>query len=383
MIHSSLPLSHPHDATDPDRLNTRTRTGILTPAFSNAVRSIQRLLGVGPIRVSQVPAPDIFDLEQDCDAETDAADTLRSTSSRAWRNGLLSLGRSSYSITERTPTRNQAASESSQSSAPLDPELDDGRGHDSSNVVGDSGSDDQDTAGGNEDEVMLISRNGQDFSMTGSVISEPIGNSSVESDRRSIEVVPPTPTASNKLFRKGSGYHTRSASTPHLHTPFSDMSAIRPFSPSTHDLSDPRRHHLPEDEEASLSSPIPIAARRAALINLQPLREGPHGMHYYTAATPPVGAQRILRGSPSPPRPRRIPAPLAPAADYSPPLSPLLRNYAPSYPGRAHPRSPYIPPGSVPSSPIRDGDPQNLIPSAVRGAGYNPFQHARSTSDLG
>src|SRR6266851_8078078 len=76
---------------------------------------------------------------------------------------------------------------------PLDPELDDGRGHDSSNVFGDSGSDDQDAAGGNEDEVMLISRNGQDFSMTGSVISEPIGKSSVESDRRSIEVVPPTP----------------------------------------------------------------------------------------------------------------------------------------------------------------------------------------------
>jgi hypothetical protein len=204
MIHPSLPLpslSHPHDATDPHRLNTRTRTGILTPAFSNAVRSIQRLLGVGPIRVSQVPAPDIFDLEQDCDAETDAADTLRSTSSRAWRNGLLSLGRSSYSITERIPPRNHAASESSQGSAPLDPELDDGRGHDSSNVVGDSGSDDQDAAGGNEDEVMLISRNGQDFSMTGSVISEPIGKSSVESDRRSIEVVPPTPTASNKVSK--------------------------------------------------------------------------------------------------------------------------------------------------------------------------------------
>lgn len=203
MIRPSLPLSHPHDATDPHRLNSRTRTGILTPAFTNAVRSIQRLLGVGPIRVSQVPAPDIFDLEQDCDTETDAADTLRSTSSRAWRNGLLNLGRSSCSIAERIPPRNHAASESSQGSAAPDPELDDGRGHDPSNVVGDSVFDDQDAAGGNEDEVMLISRNGQDFdfSMTGSVISEPIGKSSMESDRRSIEVVPPTPTAGAKVSK--------------------------------------------------------------------------------------------------------------------------------------------------------------------------------------
>jgi hypothetical protein len=163
------------------------------------------------------------------------------------------------------------------------------------------------------------------------------------------------------------------------------MSAIRPFSPSTHDLSDPRRHHFPE--EAPLASPTPIAARRAALINLQPLREGPHGMHYYTAAMPPVGAgltpPHIPRWSPSPPRVGRIPAPLVPAADYSPPVSPILQNYAPSFPGRAHPRSRYVPPGEVPSSPIHAGDPQNLIPSAVRGAGYNPFQHARSTSDLG
>jgi hypothetical protein len=150
----------------------------------------------------------------------------------------------------------------------------------------------------------------------------------------------------------------------------------RSLSPSTHDLSNTRLPQLP------LASPRPILARRPVPINLQPWREGTPGAHYYTAATPPADAPSVFSFSPSA-RSRRMAAP-ATAADYSPPLSPHphLQDYAPSFPGRSHPGSPYILPGSVPSSPILASHPQNLIPSAVRGAGYNPFQHTRSASEL-
>jgi len=153
----------------------------------------------------------------------------------------------------------------------------------------------------------------------------------------------------------------------------------RSLSPSTHDLSNPRVHPHPQ---LPLASPRPILARRPVHINLQPLREGTPGAHYYTAATPPVEAPSIFSFSPSA-RSRRMAA----AADYSPPLSPPphiqdLQDYTPSLAGRSRPGSPYILPGSVPSSPMFASHPQNLIPSAVRSAGYNPFQHTRSASEL-
>jgi len=87
----------------------------------------------------------------------------------------------------------------------LDTEFDNDRGQDRDavNILGDGGSEDYDTGTGIEGEVMLISRNGEDFSLTGSVISMPVGNGndSVEADRRSIEVVPPTPTAGHKVSK--------------------------------------------------------------------------------------------------------------------------------------------------------------------------------------
>lgn len=162
---------------------------------------------------------------------------------------------------------------------------------------------------------------------------------------------------------------------------------MTPFSPSTHDLSTLRLQPL---AEIPLAAPTPISARRAAPIILQPLRQpmrkGKNGVHYFTAATPPIETS-VLSMSPPSARSRRMAAAAAAAsaaaaADYSPPVSPHLHNYAPSFPGRSHPGSPYVPPGSVPSSPIHASDPQNLIPSSVRGAGYNPFQHTRSTSEL-
>jgi hypothetical protein len=92
----------------------------------------------------------------------------------------------------------------------LDTEFDNGRGQerDAANVLGDGDSEDgHDTGTGIEDEVMLISRNGEDFSLTGSVISVPVG--SVEADRRSIEVVPPTPTAGHKVSKVPTAVTTR------------------------------------------------------------------------------------------------------------------------------------------------------------------------------
>ena len=167
------------------------------------------------------------------------------------------------------------------------------------------------------------------------------------------------------------------------------MPTTPPFSPSTHDLSTLRLQPL---AEIPLAAPTPISARRAAPIILQPLRQplrkGKNGVHYFTAATPPIETSVLSMSSPSA-RSRRMAAAAAAAAaasaaaaDYSPPVSPHLQNYAPSFPGRSHPGSPYVPPGSVPSSPIHASDLQNLIPSSVRGAGYNPFQHTRSTSEL-
>lgn len=197
-------LSPSHDTADPHRLSTRTRMGIFTPAFSNALRSIQKLLGV-PVRVSHVPLSSDFDLEEDGDVETEHSHTLRSTScpSTVRRNGLSTFGRSSSSVTDRAPFRYpHPGSETSQSSALLDAEFDIGRG-DATNVIVDGGSDDHYTGSDGGDEVMLISRNGQDFSMTSSVISVPVGSSfgEAESDHRSIEVVPPTPTARSKVSK--------------------------------------------------------------------------------------------------------------------------------------------------------------------------------------
>jgi len=342
--------------------------GTLAAAFSSAIRSIRRLFGGGPIPVSRVPVPDAFDLE-DSDTETDPFNTLRSTASRTWRS-----------------RQHNPASESSQSSAALDSEPDNGRGYDEdiTNVVENGGVGDRDDRMGSGDEVLLISRDGEDFSLEGSVISVPSNRRPIEADRRSIEVVPPTPTLSSKQPFFQGAYHTRSASTPHLSTLAGDGSPIRPFSPSTNDLSSTRFRRPPG---SPLISPKPILARLAASSKL-PLSHPPDsalGTHHYTAATPPAdssgssfhrspdkGVSLASSSSPTPePRSRRSPT------DCSSPLSPPLQNYAPSLAGRSRPDLPYVPPGSVSTSPFHASDPQNLIPSAVRGAGYNPFQHAQ------
>jgi len=234
---------------------------------------------------------------------------------------------------------------------------------------------------------MLISRDGEDFSLEGSLISMPLGNGPVKvvGDRRSIEVVPPTPILGKQSFRQ-SAYHARSASTPHLHNLLSDSSLIRSFSPSTDDLPGLRFHH-PLYSPTPMSAPLQQVASSSSSTHSQsrgPSREVPHanGMNLYTTATPAIDSSGLSAH-------RRIDmsstltlSPSPQANGYSPPVSPHLHNYAPSFPGRLQPGSEYVPPGSMPSSPIDASHPQNLIPSAVRSAGYNPFQHARSASDL-
>ena len=173
-------------------------------------------------------------------------------------------------------------------------------------------------------------------------------------------------------------YHARSASTPHLHS-LSDSPLLHSFSPSTGDLSSLRRPPL---------SPLSVSGNRSRPIGGKDAIRA----HHYTAATPPTdpGEKQSHRPADTAPTLSLHTSPnqrtFRARGAYSPPLSPHLQNYMPSFPGRSPPGSPYaLPhlPNSVPSSPISASDPQYLIPPAVRGAGYNPYQHARSQSDLG
>jgi hypothetical protein len=186
----------PHDATDRHRLSPRIREGMMT--LSTAIRSIQRMFGRGPIPVSHVPISEAFDIE-DSDPETDPFATLRSSaSSRARRNETPTAGRSTSSNTDREafPRSLSQPSVATWDSAILGSELDD-----AANLTGDSGVDDHDSEAVTRDGVMLISRNGQDFSSTSSVISIRIGGTPVETDRSSIEVGPPSPALNNQVSR--------------------------------------------------------------------------------------------------------------------------------------------------------------------------------------
>jgi hypothetical protein len=178
-----------HDA-DRHRLSPRTRE-----TLSAVIRSIQRLFGRGPTPVSHVPISDTFDIE-DSDPEMDPFDTLGSnaSSSRTRRNRpSTTVGRSRNSTADREGPLQSIfqPSEATRYSAILEPEFDDA--HDTVKFMEDGGVRNHDTETTTRDGVMLISRNGRNFSLTGSVISR-VSRPPVERDRRSTEVVPPTPT---------------------------------------------------------------------------------------------------------------------------------------------------------------------------------------------
>ncbi|KAI9446927.1 hypothetical protein F5148DRAFT_1253142 [Russula earlei] len=384
----------PHDATDRQRFSgPRSKMAMLTPAFSSAFRSIRRLFGVGPIPVSRVPVPAAFDLE-DTETETDLFDTLRSNSSRSCRNGTPT--QAPTPLIDRALSSQNLAGDLSGSSAALDLMLDYGRGYDeeAADFGRDGGVDDHDSEnGGAENEVMLISRDGEDFSMEGSMVHGPLGNQSpvdaeVNRDRRSIEVVPPTPILSKQSFRFGA-YHTRSSVHSPPHDLFSDSFQPHPFYTSTHDLSSLR---FPRTAPSS-HSPTPVSAPLAASNNgggsgtrRRPSHERPNGAqhtHFFTEATPPIDPSDHPSTHPPPP-----PATTTTKMSSTFPLSPDARSgllpssssSSSSSSSAAAPAAKFSP--SVPSSPINASDPQNLIPSAVRGAGYNPFQHTRSASEV-
>jgi hypothetical protein len=196
-------LSPKNDATDRKRFSIRMGMGVLTPAFSKGIGLIRRLFGWGPIKVSRVPVPDTFDLE-DPVTEADPFDTLRSTSSRSWRNGPPTVGRSSGSTLDRIPSPHNLMNKPSWSSAALQSVLDNSHENyeDTRNVFKDDGAKDHDHGMDARNGVMLISRDGDDFSLSRSTISVPIGRGSIEVDRRSTEVVPPSPPTISKQVSK-------------------------------------------------------------------------------------------------------------------------------------------------------------------------------------
>jgi len=187
------------DATDRKRFSPHMWMGVLTPAFSKGIGSIRRLFGWGPIKVSRVPVPDAFDLG-DPVTKTDPFDTSRSTSSRSWRNGPPTVGWNSGSTLDRIPSQQNLINKPSWTSAALESVLGNGQENyeDTGNVFEDNGANDHNHGTEAGYGVILISKDGEDFSLSGSVISVPVGRRSNEVDRRSTEVVPPSPHTISK-----------------------------------------------------------------------------------------------------------------------------------------------------------------------------------------
>lgn len=377
LLHSRS-LSPHDDVADRQRPNSRMGMGILAPAFSKAIYSIRRLFGWGPIQVSRVPVSDTFDLE-DPVAETD---TLRSNTSRSWGSGHPTVGRNSDSIADHIPSPNNLANKPSWSSG-LESMLGNVRENyeDTGNVLEDGGAEDHDNGMDTRNGVMLISKDGDDFSLRESMASTPFGKRSVEVDRRSIEVVPPTPTVSKQMNSPLHGpratpdpqhFHPspRSASTPPIVPSSSGKSPQRHFSPSTRNLPDLCAHPVPK------LLPMHVSTRPIASSSVQRSREDAPGAYHYTTATPPI--KSMASTAPLPPDGRSQYSHHSPG--YSPSPSPDLQSYIPSFLRRSPPSSPYLLPSPVPSSMVHASDPQNLIPSAVRGAGYSPFHNSRSVS---
>jgi hypothetical protein len=183
----------PRNAADRQHPSSRIWEGMVTPAITTAIRSIRRLFGRGPIPVSRVPVPDTFDLESS-DSETDPFDTLRSDASRARRNPFTNTKQKAVSGSDRGASSYSLShpSDGTRDSPTLDGEFDGDRGLDqgfANGAGGGNGADDHDNAG---DRVMLITRDGQDYSSSGGTLISVRGNrSAVEVDRRSVEVVPP------------------------------------------------------------------------------------------------------------------------------------------------------------------------------------------------
>ncbi|KAH8993231.1 hypothetical protein EDB86DRAFT_1370678 [Lactarius hatsudake] len=385
----------PRNATDRQHLSSRIKQGMVSPAITTAVRSIRRLFGRGPIPVSRVAVPEAFDIESS-DSETDPFDTLRSKTRRGPFTNLRQIvasgsdrGASSYTLTH--------PSEGTRDSSTLDADLESDRGLDhgvANGAGGGNGADDHDNAG---DHVMVI---GQNFSSGGSLRRG--DGSPVEADQSSIEVVPPTPTLGTRVSTFNSAMtcarllthyavsHSGRALTtpevpPHLIFPPPPPPPLRyrprsPLRPTTCQAVALHRHHPLLSYYSPLPGSVHAPPARTPFVRTTRRRHRPHAPQKSNLIPHP-------KWHPPPRYPFALHHPssarAANAGAHSPPLSPQLQNYMTSFPGRSPPGSPYALPNSVPSSPISASDPQNLIPSAVRGAGYNPFQHGRSTSDLG
>ena len=105
---------------------------------------------------------------------------------------------------DRIPSPHHVINKLSWSSAALESVLDNDQenNEDTRNVFEDDGANDPDHGTDAGNRVMLISRDGEDFSLSGSMISVPLGRRSIEVDQGSIEVVPPSPITINKQVSK-------------------------------------------------------------------------------------------------------------------------------------------------------------------------------------
>jgi hypothetical protein len=191
--------------TNRKRSRTRMGIGVLTPAFLKGISSIRRSFRWGPIKVSRVPVPDTFDLE-DPVTQADPFDTP-STSSRPRRNWPPTDERNSGSTLDHIPYPYEQINMPSWSFAALESVLVNGQENyeDIGNVFEDDGVNDHDYGLDDGNRVMLISRNGENFSLSGSTTSLPISRRSNEVDRRSTEVVPPSPSTTRKHVSKSVG----------------------------------------------------------------------------------------------------------------------------------------------------------------------------------
>ncbi|KAI0041296.1 hypothetical protein FA95DRAFT_1611119 [Auriscalpium vulgare] len=245
-------------------------------------------------------------------------------------------------------------------------------------------------------------------------------------DRRSLEVVPPTPRETSS-----SGYHERSPHTPLPPIPRFNKSETSlypdekaryrtkrpsplPEIPALEDtLPRPETSALPPPPSKEPPAPIifpppppPLSHQNSRPREKQPLttpsppfeKPIPPNTAYTFAAPPPLSTrtksspattpQHTPHHSPnnsgSRPRPAYSPGYNPNGVTSTNPYSPPAMTVATAATSPSHSpefRGSYFPPPPISSPGIRASDPQNLIPAAVRRAGYNPY-HARSMSDM-
>ncbi|KAI0266671.1 hypothetical protein BC834DRAFT_108119 [Gloeopeniophorella convolvens] len=178
--------------------------GMVTRVFQAVFRSLRGLFGKGPVQVSHRSDPDSFDIE-DSDSEIDPFDTLRTRSSKSRGIGIANYGTNGASAADLIASTHNffRPGEVTRPRGSPDPTDDHHEYDDFLGGIQDPSLDGHSSGMATGDSVLLISRNGRDFSIRGSIAtsrqSTLIGRPVLEEDRRSMDVVPPTPTKSGQV----------------------------------------------------------------------------------------------------------------------------------------------------------------------------------------